>query len=45
METRHVKAALRASLVETDSRDARGIANLLRLGWFKPVHVKAASAR
>jgi transposase len=45
METRHVKAALRASLVETDRRDARGIANLLRLGWFKPVHVEAASAR
>jgi hypothetical protein len=45
METRHVKAALRASLVKTDRRDARGIANLLRLGWFKPVDVKAASAR
>ena len=45
METRHVKAALRASLVKTDRRDARGIANLLRLGWFKPVLVKAASAR
>lgn len=45
METRHVKAALTASLVKTDRRDARGIANLLGLGWFKPIHVKAASAR
>lgn len=45
METRHVNAALKASLIKTDRRDARGIANLRRLGWFKPVHVKAASAR
>ena len=45
METRHVNAALKASLVKTDRRDAQGIANLLRLGWFKPVHVKTSSAR
>ena len=45
METRHVNAALKASLIKTDRRNACGIANLLRLGWFKPVHVKAASAR
>lgn len=45
METRNVNAALRAALIKTDRRDACGIANLLRLGWFKPVHVKAASTR
>lgn len=45
METRHVRAALKASLVKTDRRDARGLANLLRLGWFRPVHVKTAGAR
>jgi transposase len=45
METRHVHAALKASLIETDRRDAYGIAQLLRMGWFRPVHVKAASAR
>jgi len=32
METRHVRAALKASLVKTDCRDARGIAHLLRMG-------------
>ncbi len=45
METRQVHLALSASAVKTDRKDARGIANLLRLGWFKPVHVKTASAR
>ena len=45
METRHVRAALKASLVKTDRRDACGMAHLLRMGWFRPVHVKTASAR
>ena len=38
LETRHVKAALSAMIVKTDRRDARGIAQLLRMGWFRPVH-------
>jgi transposase len=38
LETRHVKAALSAMTVKTDCRDARGIAQLLRMGWFRPVH-------
>ena len=41
METRHVKAALSATTVKTDRRDARGMAQLLRMGWFRPVHVKS----
>jgi transposase len=45
METRQVHVALSASAVKTDRNDARGIANLLRMGWFKPVHVKTATAR
>jgi transposase len=45
LETRHVKAALSAMTVKTDRRDARGIAQLVRLGWFKPVHAKSASAQ
>ncbi len=45
LETRHVKAALSAMTVKTDRRDARGIAQLLRLGWFRPVHVKSAGAQ
>jgi transposase len=40
-----VKAALSAMTVKTDRRDARGIAQLLRLGWYRPVHAKSASAQ
>jgi transposase len=45
LETRHVKAALSAMTVKTDRRDARGIAQLLRLGWYRPVHAKSGNAQ
>src|SRR3954470_20226721 len=45
METRHVKAALSAMVVETDRKDARGIAQLLRMGWYRPVHRKSPDAQ
>ena len=45
METRRVSAALSAVPVKTDRGDARGIAELLRMGWFQPVHLKSAPAR
>ncbi len=45
LETRHVKAALSAMTVKTDRRDARGIAQLLRLGWYRPVHAKSVGAQ
>src|SRR3954470_10141110 len=45
LETRHVKAALSAMIVETDRKDARGIAQLLRMGWFRPVHCKSPPAQ
>jgi transposase len=45
LETRHVKAALSAMVVKTDRRDARGIAQLLRMGWFRPVHCKSPPAQ
>ena len=41
LETRHVKAALSAMVVKTDRKDARGIAQLLRMGWYRPVHCKS----
>jgi transposase len=42
IETRHVKAALKAMTVKTDRNDARGMAQLMRMGWFRAaVHVKA----
>ncbi len=31
-------------IVKTDRRDARGIAQLVRMGWFRPVHCKSPSA-
>lgn len=45
IETRHVKAALSAMTVKTDRNDARGMAHLMRMGWFRPVHAKALPAR
>ena len=32
-------------LVKTDRRDARGIAQLMRTGWYKAVHVKTQQAQ
>ena len=45
LETRHVKAALGAMTVRTDRNDARGMAQLLRMGWFRPVHAKTIPAQ
>lgn len=41
MEARQVKAALSAMRNKTDKHDARGIAQLLRSGWYSPVHIKS----
>jgi len=45
LETRHVKAALSAMTVKTDRKDARGIAQLLRMGWYRPVHAKSVPCK
>src|SRR3954465_8169298 len=45
LETRQVKAALSARIVKTDRKDARGIAQLLRMGWYRPVHRKSPPAQ
>ena len=45
LETRHVKAALSAMTVKTDRKDARGIAHLIRMGWFRPVHAKSVGSQ
>src|SRR5205807_3417444 len=45
LETRHVHKALETMPVKTDRNDARGIAQLMRLGWFKPVHCKSLAAQ
>jgi transposase len=45
LETRHVKAALSAMTVKTDRKYARGIAQLIRMGWFRPVHYESNSSQ
>jgi transposase len=45
LETRHVRPAFKAMPVKTDRNDARGIAQLMRLGWFRPVHCKSMEAQ
>src|SRR6266542_100757 len=45
LETRHVRRAFETMLVKSDRNDARGIAQLMRLGWFRPVHCKSISAQ
>jgi transposase len=40
VETRHMRAALRAQINKTDRNDARGIAQMMRVGLYRPVHVK-----
>jgi transposase len=41
MEARQVKSALSAMRNKTDKHDARGIAHLLRSGWYSRVHIKS----
>jgi hypothetical protein len=31
--------------VKTDRKDARGIAQLLRMGWFRPVHPRSVRSQ
>jgi len=45
LETRQVRDAFKAMPVKTDRKDARGIAQLMRLGWFRSVHCKSLPAQ
>jgi transposase len=40
VETRHMRAALKAQINKTDRNDARGISQMMRVGLYRPVHVK-----
>ena len=40
VETRHMRAALKAQINKTDRNDARGIAQMMRVGLYRAVHVK-----
>src|SRR5262245_18782282 len=40
VETRHMQAVLKAQINKTDRNDARGMAQMMRVGLYRPVHVK-----
>ena len=40
VETRHMRTMLKAQINKTDRNDARGIAQMMRVGLYRPVHVK-----
>lgn len=41
VEARHMASALSAMRNKTDRNDAKGIAQMMRTGWFREVHVKS----
>ena len=45
VETRHMQAVLKAQINKTDRNDARGIAQMMRVGVFRPVHVKTVRSQ
>jgi transposase len=45
VETRQAKAAMGAMPNKTDRNDARGLAQIMRTGWYRAVHVKSPSCR
>ena len=45
IETRHTKAFLKAQVNKSDRNDARGIAQMMRVNLFKPVHVKTLTSQ
>ena len=45
IETRHAKAFLKAQVNKSDRNDARGIAQMMRVGLFRPVHVKTLASQ
>ena len=45
VETRHMQAVLKAQINKTDRNDARGIAQMMRVGLYRPVHVKTVRSQ
>lgn len=45
IDARHAKAALQMQLNKTDQNDAHGLAQIMRTGWFRQVHVKSEQAQ
>jgi transposase len=44
LDARHARAALRMQLNKTDRNDAEGLAQIMRTGWYRAVHVKSFDA-
>ena len=44
LDARRVKAALQMRLNKTDQNDAEGLAQVVRTGWYRSVHVKSLDA-
>jgi transposase len=45
IDARHAHAALKAQNVKTDRNDARGLAQIVRTGWYRPSHVKSEESQ
>ena len=45
VETRHIKAVLKAQINKTDRNDARGMAQMMRVGLYRPLHMKTFRSR
>lgn len=44
MEARHAHHALSMGIEKTDRNGAHGLAELMRVDWFKPAHAKLVDA-
>jgi transposase len=44
LDARHARAALRMQINKTDQNDAEGLAQIMRTGWYRSVHVKSFDA-
>ena len=44
LDAGRVKAVLQMRLNKTDENDAEGLAQIMRTGWYRPVHVKSLDA-
>ena len=45
IETRQAKAAMKTMPNKTDRNDARALAQIMRTGWYRQVHVKSRQSR
>lgn len=45
MEARHASGLLKAQRIKTDKNDARGLAQIVRSGWYKAVHIKSKESQ